>query len=301
MRVRRALALDRAARLTFPCAFMGLTGRETESDALTLAFRDDATFRDARGELTLPALGVLVDSALGCVVRLKTEPAKRPATVHLQMQMTGASTRGDVAAHARFIAPSQGGGIRQSFSTATVEGGGTLIAHASAAFAIVDPEKGRIPMLRPWLPDGYAPETYDGGDIDDREREALASCERAEAAATAAVPFIEHFWCGVPESNGGKAHLSVDVTPHIGNTAGHVHGGVLVGIAARVANAAIPGDMRLSNISAWFASAGLGPRLDVRSSLLKSGRNIVLVHTRILGASGKLVLETTSQHVAAAG
>jgi acyl-coenzyme A thioesterase PaaI-like protein len=58
--------------------------------------------------------------------------------------------------------------------------------------------------------------------------------------------------------------------------------------------------MRLSNISAWFVSPGLGPQLKVRSNVVQQGRNLAVVRTQILGASGKLVLEATSQHAAAA-
>jgi acyl-coenzyme A thioesterase PaaI-like protein len=90
------------------------------------------------------------------------------------------------------------------------------------------------------------------------------------------------------------------VTPHLGNRVAHVHGGVLLGAAASVASAAVPARMRLSNISSWFVSPGLPPRLEVRSEVLQHGRNLAVVRTQILGASGKLVLETTSQHIASA-
>jgi acyl-coenzyme A thioesterase PaaI-like protein len=72
------------------------------------------------------------------------------------------------------------------------------------------------------------------------------------------------------------------------------------GTAARVAKAALPGNMRVLNISAWFVRPGLGPRLNVRSNVVQQGRDLAVVRTQILGASGKLVLETTSQHAAAA-
>ena len=67
----------------------------------------------------------------------------------------------------------------------------------------------------------------------------------------------------------------------------------------KVANAAAPEDMRLSNISAYFVSPGIGPVLDVHSNVTQQGRSLAIVRTQIIGASGKLVLETTSQHVLA--
>jgi acyl-coenzyme A thioesterase PaaI-like protein len=148
------------------------------------------------------------------------------------------------------------------------------------------------------LTQGLEPDPLDSITFDANDLEALGSCERAEAAATEALPFIEHFWCGVPEAAVGKAHLSLQVTPHLANRAGHAHGGLLLGTASRVASAALPGSMRLSNISAWFVSPGLRPRLEVHSSVVQQGRNLAVVRTQILGASRKLVLDTTSQHVA---
>ena len=299
-RVQRSLALNREAKLTFPFVFMGLTGRKIGDDDLTVEFEDDGTFRDGNGELSWSALGVLADGALGVVTRMKAGPRVRPATVHIEVQMTGASTRGPIVSQGHFVTFSERDRIRQSLVTATIRSGETLIGHASGAFALLDLPEGETQMPHPFLPDGLEPEPLDTIVFDSNERAALKSCERAEAAATEASPFIDRFWCGVPKAAEGKAHLSIRVTPHLGNRAGHVHGGLLLGTAARVAGAALPGNMRVSNISAWFVSPGLGPRLKISSSVVQQGRNLAVVRTRVLGASGKLVLETTSQHVATA-
>lgn len=299
-RVQHALAINRKARLTFPCAFMGLTGRRIGNDDLTLEFEDEVTFRDGTCELSWAALGVLVDEALGSVARMKAGTTVRPATVHLALQMTGASTQGNIVTRGHFVAFSERDRIRRCLAMATIKCGETLIGHASAAFAMLDLPKASTQTPLPWTPEEFRPELSDAIAFAPNEREALKICERAEAAATEALPFIEHFWCGIPKPAEGKARLSVRVSPHLGNSVGHVHGGLLLGTAARVANAAVPSNMRLSNISAWFVSPGLGPRLKVRSGVVQQGRNLAVVHTQILGGSGKLVLETTSQHVAAA-
>ena len=297
--MQRTLAINRKAKLTFPLVFMGLTGRQIGDDDLTLEFEDDETFRDGKGELSWSALGMLADGAIGAVARMKAGPRVRPATVHLELQMTGAPTHGPVITQGHFVAFSERDRIRQSFATATIKSGEALIGYASAAFMLLNLPEGEIQPPQVWLPEGFEPEPLDAITFDANENEALASCERAEAAATEALPFIEHFWCGIPEPAEGKAHLSVRVTPHLGNRAGHAHGGLLLGTVARVANAALSGNMRLSNISAWFVSPGSGPRLEVHSSVMQQGRNLALVRTQILGASGKLVLEATSQHTAA--
>ena len=297
-RVARALALNRDAKLNFPGIFMNLSGRQVGDGGIKLDIAEDPVLRGADGEINWTALGVLVDVALGAVTRLKAGPAMRPATVQLQMQMTGASTRGDVATHAQFISFSEGTGVKHCFSSATVTAGDTLIAHASGAFVMLDLAPGTTQRAHPWVADELLQMPLDAIDLDQEEQEAVRACKRAESAAGDAHTFIDHFWCGIPKAGEGKAQLTVKVTPHLGNRVGHVHGGVLLGMAAQVASAAVPACMRLSNITAWFVSPGLGPRLKVRSKVVQQGRNLAVVHTQIVSATGKLVLEVTSQHAA---
>jgi acyl-coenzyme A thioesterase PaaI-like protein len=277
---------------------MGLYGRQTGDHEIELEFEDDALFRDASGEVSWPALGVLLDVALGSVTRLKAGPTIRPATVHLIVQMTGASTRGHLATHARFVGESDGTAVPQALTSATITSGDKVIAHASGAFAMFELPPGETQVVLPW-PEDVPAAPLRARDLEEHERETLKSCRRAEAAATDEHPFIEHFWSGIPKAAGGKAQLNVKVTPHLGNRVGHAHGGVLLGTAARVANAAAPAGMRLSNISAWFVSPGQPPRMKVRSEVVQQSRNFAVVRTQIIGADRKPVLEVTSQHTAA--
>lgn len=299
-RVARALALNRHARLNFPGIFMDLSGHQVGDGGIMLKVADDPVLRDAGGEINWTALGVLADVALGAVTRVKAGPGMRPATVHLQLQMTGAATSGDVATHAQFISFSGGSGIRQSFSSATIAAGDTLIAHASGAFVMLELPPGTTQRAHPWVSEELRDIPLDSIELDNDELQAVKACRRAEAAASDAHPFIDHFWCGIPRTGEGKAQLTVKVMAHLGNRVGHVHGGVLLGMAAQVASAAVPAGMRLSNIAAWFVSPGLGPRLKVRSKVVQQGRNLALVRTQILSATGKLVLDVTSQHAAKA-
>ena len=296
-RVARALALNREAKLNFPGIFMNLAGRQVGDGGIELTIAEDPVLRAADGEINWTALGVLVDVALGAVTRVKAGPAMRPATVQLQMQMTGATTRGDVETHAEFISFSEGTGVKHCFSSATVTAGDTLIAHASGAFVMLDLPPGTTQRAHPWVADELLEMPLDA-ELDQEEQEAVKACRRAESAASDAHPFIDQFWCGIAKAGEGKAQLTVKVTPHLGNRVGHVHGGVLLGMAAQVASAAAPANMRLSNIAAWFVSPGLGPRLKVRSKVVQQGRNLAVVHTQIVSATGKLVLEVTSQHAA---
>jgi acyl-coenzyme A thioesterase PaaI-like protein len=297
-RVERTLALNRKAGLNFPGVFMEVTGREMRNDALRLEFYDGPLFHDGRGELSWVALGVLADLVLGGVTRLQGGTRRRPATVHLALQMSGAPVVGDLVAEAQFVQHMQRTRVEQALSTGTIRAGRTLIAHGSGAFVMLDLPSGAEQVTRPWVPEALARERLEPVQFDANEAEAIAMCRRAETAASRAHPFIEHFWCGIPKARADGADLDVEVTAHLGNRVRHVHGGVLLGTAAYVASAAGHSTARLSNISAYFVSPGLPPRLKVRARVVHQGRSLAVVRTQIIGANGKLVLEATSQHAA---
>jgi acyl-coenzyme A thioesterase PaaI-like protein len=295
-RVAHALAITRETRLAFPSVFMGIQGRQTGDDTAVLMLKDDPIFRDGRGEVDWCALCAAVDAVLGAPSDMKTDARVRPATAHIELQMTGAATKGDLVVEARFVGFSEGSSVRQSLVSATIKSGDTLIGYTSAASVVLDVPEDRTRAAWPWLPERYVLEDPNPM-FDANEHRALQACETAVAAATDVHPFIEHFWCGIPESNEGKAHLRLQVAPHLGNRIGHIQGGLLLGTALKAANAAAPADKRLSNISAYFVRPGVDPVLEVHSQVVQQGRRLALVRTRIVNDSGKLVLETTSQHV----
>ena len=297
-RVERSLLISREARLAFPTVFMGATGRPAGDGAAVMTFKNDATFADGTGQLDWCALCALVDAVLGAVSDMKTGPRVRPATARIDLQVTGAAAEGDVSVDARFLAFSNTNRVRQSLVAAAIKSGDMLVGNASATCVLLELPTGQTRAQWPWLPDDFKLEPPDAIAFATQELEALKACEQAEAAVTAQHPLIEHFWCGIPETSGGKACLQLSVAPHFGNRLGHVQGGLLVGMAIKVASAAARRDTRLSNISAYILSLATGPVLDVHSHVVRQGRNLTLVQTRITGASGKPVVEATSQHVA---
>ncbi len=296
----RAFALNREGALNFPGAFMGLESRRAGRKCVAFEFDDGVWCRDANGDLNLPAVGFLVDTALGSAARLPTSAKYRVATVHLKMQFTGAPASGHVVAHAGYLGECAQAPLRQALSSATLMAGRTVVAHADAAFALFEMPPGSRRIALPWMRGALPkqkPPKIDA--LENHESQVLKRFDHAAQAATRDVPFIEHFWCGTPLARQGKAHLTVAVSPHLGNRSGNVHGGMLVGMAAQVANAAAPATMRLSNVSAWFISPGRGPKLRVRSEVVQAGRSFALVRTEILSAQGKRVIEAISQHVIA--
>jgi acyl-coenzyme A thioesterase PaaI-like protein len=298
-RIERALLTCRVAKLAFPGAFMEIAGRPTGKDSVVVALRDDPVLRDGRGELNICALAALLDAPLGTASDMQTGPRIRPATAHIELQLTGAATQGDVAVEARFVGFSEQSRVRQSLVRADIRAGGNLVGHATGTCVLLDlpPDQPRLPW--PWLPEDFSFESLQGLALDAAEAEGLAAGVAADSAATAEQPFIDHFWCGIPQARQGGASHRIPVARHLANRGGHVQGGLLLGMAMRVAHAATPVDMRLSNISAYFISPGLGPVLDVESTVIQQGRSLAVVRTSIRAASGKLVLEASSQHVLA--
>ena len=298
-RILRTLAANRHHRVHFPGILMGLKGAREGRDEATLEFDDGAWCRDGRGEVALPALGVLLDTTLGAMTRLHAGDKRQHATVHIEAHFTGAPTKGHLKAHTQFMGFSKGTALPHGMSRATVMAGRSPVIHASGSFVILPLPEGAPQRPPSWMRGaGPAPKALYLDALEDHERAVLDAYERADAASTMEHSFVENFWGGVPVAGERGAQLTMAVSSHLGNRVGNVHGGILFGVAARVASAAVPATMRLSNISAWFVSPGQGAALDVRATVVHPGRNLAVVRTEILGPTGKRVLEVTSQHVA---
>lgn len=253
-RVERSLIINRTAKINFPGLFMGVYGRITGGDSLTLEFDGDPVFHDHRGDLNWASLGVLIDIALGSVTRVATGPGFRSTTLHLDVELTGASSGGHLVTEAQFVGRSDDSTLKQLICRGLVRSGDKLVASATGQFITtpVDPSANQVQF--PWIGKDAFEAAIAPTDLDDAERAALTRCLASEKASTEQHSFIEHFWCGVPRRGEGRASLTVPVTPHLGNRVGNVHGGLLLGTAAGVASAALPHTMRLANISAWYVS-----------------------------------------------
>lgn len=297
-RLLTALAVNRAAKLNFPGVFMRLSGEPRGAHALDLTYDGGEWARNGAGDVQCTVLGVLLDVALGGATRLATGRRHRPATVQLAARFTGEPITGDPVAQARFTGYTRGSAVKHALAEATLTAGGSPVAHASGCFVMLPLPEGETQHMLPWAPVRDVQPLLPR-DLHERERTVLRRFDRAQRAADATHPFVEHFWAGVPRARKGGASLAVTVTPHLGNRVGQVHGGLLFGLAAQVAAVAVPRTMRLSNIAAWFLAPGTGPRLHVRSELVHQGRNVAVVRTRITGAGGVRVLEATTQHLRA--
>jgi acyl-coenzyme A thioesterase PaaI-like protein len=298
-RVLHAIAANRIPGLHFAGHFLGLEWQEVTRDTTRMAMADGPHCRDSDGAVNLVVLGILADNVLATPTRTEAAPGARLATIHLQLQFTGAPVTGDLHAEARLLGRSEGAALQQSLSSATISANGKTVCHASGEFMLLDAPPGVTLAPLPWQrndPPRIVP--VDASELDPNERAILRAGDAAFAKASPQAAFIQHFWGGVPRRSAQDASSRVAIGPHIGNRVGHVQGGALLGLAATNACAAAPMAMMLSNVSAWYISPGRGTVLSVRSRVVHTGRTIAVVRTEVKTAGCERVLEAVSHHVA---
>ena len=280
----RAIAANRIPGLHFAGHFLGLEWREATADRARMAMAEGPHCRDADGAVNLVALGILADNILATPTRTEAPPGARLGTVHLQLYFTGAPVTGDLTAEARLLGRSEGTALRQSLSAATISANGKTVCHASGEFMPLDAPPGVTLAPLPWqrkVPPQIVP--LDAGKLDPAELPILEACDAALVKASPQVSFIEHFWGGVPRRSARGASNRVPIGPHIGNRVGHVQGGILLGLAAENAIAALTPHWALTAISAWYISPGEGRSLKIRSTVVHHGRLIAVVRTQVTG------------------
>jgi acyl-coenzyme A thioesterase PaaI-like protein len=299
-RVLRAIAANREPGLHFGGHLLDIEWRRFEGDTACLAFKDGPHVRNASGTVDVGPLTFLADSALGNVARLGMPPGVRVGTLRLQLQFTGAPLTGDVIAETRRLGYGENMGWRQVLTAGTLSAGGSIVCHASAEFAVLDPPPGVVLAPLPWqrAAPAPAPPRLDETDLNRAERELLATCDAALAKASPHASFIESLWSGAPRRVASGATNRVALGQHVANRVGHVQGGLLLAMAAATARMAAPSAMLLSSIGGFYISPGRGKALKVRSTLLHAGRRTAVIATGITTLSGERVLHAVSQHVA---
>lgn len=297
--VLRGIAGNRTPGLHFPGFFLDIQWHEVAGEGARVAIAEGAHCRDANGEMDVAALAILADTALATSTRVLVAAGARLATLHMQIQFTGAPATGEVVADAQLLGFSSGSALRQSMTSATLHANGRAVCHASGEFVTLNPPPGVTLAPLPWQRGMAQPMSpLDETALDANECRILKACDAALAKASAHTSFIQHFWGGAPARSATGATMRVAIGPHLGNRVGHVQGGISFGMAAACACAAVPATMMLSNVSAWYISPGHGKSLTVKSRVVHAGRSIAVVRTEIKTATGERVLETVTHHVA---
>ncbi|MEK6594279.1 MAG: PaaI family thioesterase [Pseudomonadota bacterium] len=298
-RMLTALAGSRTPGFHFPGYLLQLAWPHIGATSITETMPAWAPACDARGETSLAALGVMLDTALATAPRLKIASGARQATVQLHAQFTGHPPCGDLSMEVALEGFSDGGTVRQALTRGVLSSAGKPVCHASGTFVVLPPPVGVKLAPLPWQRGGGAKiKPLDMKELDASERAVVKACDKALDAADDTHTFIERFWGVLPRPAPGGARCSVKIGPHLGNRVGHVQGGLLWGLAAATARAAVPRHPALSTISAWFVSPGRGKALRVRSKVLHAGRSFAVVRTEIKNADGTRVLEVVSNHAA---
>jgi acyl-coenzyme A thioesterase PaaI-like protein len=303
-RVLAAIAANREPGLHFIGHFLGFQWRKASAGIVNALFPEGPHCRTAGGEVDPLALGIFIDQSLAAAVRAAAgvPPGCRLGTVQLQAQFTGLRASGDLEADAFFLGRSDGLALRQSFARERISSQGRPLCHISGAYAQLPAptgvtlgpmpwERAAAPPAPPLVPDQLAP----------GERALLAACEAALKKVSPEAAFIQRFWGLRLRRTAYGAGGRIPIGLQIANRVGHVHGGILFGLAAASAGAAAPAEMALSNLSVCFISPGRGTALTLRSRLLHGGRRTAVVHTEIRNAEGGRVLEGISNHAVRGG
>jgi uncharacterized protein (TIGR00369 family) len=114
------------------------------------------------------------------------------------------------------------------------------------------------------------------------------------------IPFIQHLRIGTEALGLGTARLSVPIEPHLTNSLGSVHGGVIMSLldvalctAARTLHPESVGVVTI-NLSASFIDAGGGAKLYADARVLKDGRSMSFVEGEAKNQDGTLVAKATA-------
>ena len=189
---------------------------------------------------------------------------------------------------AEYVEPAAGTTTSNAFSETSQYTG-------SGAFMPIPPPPGKDPLPLHY-PDGRPLRPLAESELDARERAILVRADAALAGATKRHSFIRRLFGQDPHATKGGAACAMENGDHVANRVGHVQGGLLTGLAATTAMAALPASWRLSGISSWFTSPGEGQRLNAVAKVLHQGRQTAVVRTVITGKGRRRVLVAVSTH-----
>jgi acyl-coenzyme A thioesterase PaaI-like protein len=293
-RVLRAIALNRTPGYHFPGNFIDLSFDRVAAEGSRLSY--EAGEQDAAD---IGSLAVAADFALGTAVRADLDPATRLATVSMTLELAATPRAGTIAAASRchgFVGEGYG---RIGRSRVTIEDGSGEIGYGSGAFMVLQPPPGveLYPVPHRKRGDPEPPPLAEAELAPDELRILRRADEALERAARTRQPFIRHFWGFLPEATNGGASCVMPNGPHVGNRVGYVQGGILLGLAAATATAALPDTWMVSAVAAAFISPGEGPALRAQASIVHQGQRVSVIRTDLTRSDGRRALEVMSTHV----
>jgi acyl-coenzyme A thioesterase PaaI-like protein len=124
----------------------------------------------------------------------------------------------------------------------------------------------------------------------------LAHADASLARVGPKLSFIEAYWGYEPHRTQAGASCTMKNGAHVGNRVGHAQGGLLVGLAARTAMAALPPSWALASATACFVSPGEGDSLHASAKIIHHGRDTAVARTEVTGKDGRKVLQVMTTH-----
>lgn len=299
-RVLRAIALNRTPGYHFAGNFIDLSFDRVGSEDTRVSYETGPHCADTDGASDIGSLAVAADFALGTAVRADLDPATRLATVSMTLELAAAPGAGIISAASRCHGLAGEGYGRIGRSRVSIEDGGGEIGYGSGAFMVLEPppQVDLHPVPHRKRGDGEPPVLAEPDLAPDELRILRHTDEALERAARTGQPFIRHFWGFLPEAAHGGASCVMPNGQHVGNRVGYVQGGILLGLAAATATAALPETWVLSAVAAAFISPGQGPALRAQASVVHHGQRASVIRTEVTRSDGRRVLEVTSTHVA---
>lgn len=300
--VLRGIALNREPGYHFAGNFLDLSYDHVGTDGTALSLDVAPYCAEADGQLNVSAMAILADLVMAAAVRAGLASHVRLATVTMNLQLTGAPRSGRLTGRGTMHGFVQGATGRQGASAVEIRNAAGLVCTGSGTFMVLKPPKGvelhPVPLRR--RGENPTPE-IPGSRLRPDEKKILVAADAALASArTHGGAFIRHFWGVQARHAAGSAQSTVKNGPHIGNRVGHVQGGILLGLAAENAMAALTPHWALTGISAWYISPGEGRALKIRSKIVHHGRLVAVVRTQVTGKGAdrrsRKVLEVMTTH-----
>jgi acyl-coenzyme A thioesterase PaaI-like protein len=299
-RVLRAIARNREPGYHFAGHFLDIGFDDVGASEVKLSLATGAHCMDRDGNIDVGALAPFADVALAASVRAALANVERLATVSMDLRFTGAPPGGRLDAVSAFEGASAGNGRYGMCRVRIVGDAGRTVCFGTATFAALRPPTplaphplARSPREREAIPD------LDERELSADEATILRRADEAiRAAARGGESFAARFWGYRTQHVAAGASGEMRNEPHVRNRVGHAQGGILLGLAAATASAALSPHWTLAGLSAWYLKPGEGSVLRAVSRVVHAGRQTAVVRTQVTGKLRQRVLDVVSSHVA---
>lgn len=292
-RVVQAIALNREPGFHFAGNFVRASFERSDPEDALVEIETGPHTNDRDGRANIGVIAMLADMALAACIRGGMDPTTRLATVSMSLQLTGAPALGMLHASSRFQGFFGTGSTRQGLGRVEMRGDAGDICYGHGAFMPLEPPPGfkAFPMPR----GARTAEPIAARDLTREERALLRHTDATLAAGSE--DFLARLWgyAGAHRTKTGASCILKNGM-HVGNRVHHVQGGILVGLAASTAAAALPATWPMTGITACFVSPGLGRSLRAASKVVHHGLMTAVVRTEVTGPGRRRVLEALSTH-----